>query len=248
MDSSLTTQDFWKSYWDSKRDDTIIGENYLFSDLFKKTLSLKSGNSMIEVGGFPGNYAIFFKKYWHTKSSIVDYVINKKTISNILRANGLNDGVIDIYKKDFFNWKTKKRFDLVLSLGFLEHFNNVEQVIEKHWQLVNPGGEMLITIPNFLGINGLLQFIFDPNNLNIHNLASMNISRLSSAVKFEDVASSDIFYWGGFSVWLEKLQQKNIIIKLLVYALSGLGIIIRLLGINNKLLSPYIVLYAKKKK
>jgi 2-polyprenyl-3-methyl-5-hydroxy-6-metoxy-1,4-benzoquinol methylase len=44
----------------------------------------------------------------------------------------------------------------VISFGFIEHFDNPENVIQKHLDLLKPGGILIVGVPNFTGIHGIL--------------------------------------------------------------------------------------------
>ena len=79
---------------------------------------------------------------------------------------------------DFFNFSTDRKYDIVFSLGFIEHFNNTRDVILRHVDLLASGGLLLIVLPNLLGLNGWIQRRFDKENYDAHNLKSMEIDRL----------------------------------------------------------------------
>lgn len=242
----LTDKQFWTKYWSTKKTTKIVGSNYPFSDLFASVLTRNTSGSMIEIGGFPGYFAIFFQKYWHYKTTLLDYYINEKFLQSIWKDNNIDKKDIKVFKADFFHYKTAKQYDLVYSMGFIEHFDNTEDVIARHWKFVKKGGEMLITLPNFLGLNGHMQLSWDPDNLNKHNLECMDIVRLESILDALHITQAKVFYWGGLRVWLEDLGSRTLWQKFVVGCLYVLGIVIKKLGINNKFLSPYIVIYAKK--
>lgn len=244
--NNLTDKTFWERYWKKKQIVKKVGENYPFSDLFKMVLSKKVGGKMIEVGGFPGYMAIYFAKYWGYKTTLLDYVVQRKILNNIYNKNNIASDEIEVLEANFFTYKTAKKYDLVLSIGFIEHFDNTQEVIERHWKLVDKGGEMLVILPNFLGLNGLTQLLFDPDNLNKHNLESMDTNRLRQYLVDLGIKKNKVFYWGGMQVWLEDFDTRPLYQKAFVGIVYVLGKIIKKLGINNKFMSPYIVVYAKK--
>ena len=51
----------------------------------------------------------------------------------------------DLYNPPF----REESFDLVYSLGVIEHFKNPENVISKHLDMVKSNGLVVITVPNF---------------------------------------------------------------------------------------------------
>src|SRR3989304_4017001 len=183
MTKNLTDNQFWRNYWQSKAVIKPVLENISNSKIFKRELSHKKYKTMIEIGGFPGTYAIYFKKYWQYQSALLDYVFDKSIFNRLLRINNLNKNDITVIVRDFFTFKNKKKYDVVFSLGFIEHFDNLEDVLKRHWKLVNRGGKLIIGIPNFLGMNGFYQLFFDPANLNIHNLDSMDFTKIEFLLK-----------------------------------------------------------------
>jgi SAM-dependent methyltransferase len=61
-------------------------------------------------------------------------------------ARGRNVRVVD---NDVLTWQTEERFDLVFSIGLIEHFlgNALEAVVHKHATLLKPGGHAIIIVP-----------------------------------------------------------------------------------------------------
>lgn len=45
-------------------------------------------------------------------------------------------------------------FDLVYSSGLIEHFDDTRAVIGEHLRLVKPGGQLVLIVPNFQGVQG----------------------------------------------------------------------------------------------
>ena len=64
MENLLTDRNFWVKYWESKTDlSAIIPSNYLFHRQLADIVSANKVKTAIELGGFPGYYAVFLKKY-----------------------------------------------------------------------------------------------------------------------------------------------------------------------------------------
>ena len=246
MQKELTTRDFWTNYWNSKDAIKIINHDFSFHGIFREYLTGKPYHAMIEVGGYPGHYAVFFRKFWHLKTTILDYVIKPQIISRLAKVNGLTIKDLDIIKSDFFTYQSRKKYDVVFSLGFIEHFDDTAEVIRRHWNLVSTDGTAIIGIPNFLGLNGIYRLVFDPSNLNIHNLDAMNISSLTNIVRSLKPKKFKIFYVSGGMVWLEKLSQRNILLQILTYGINLIGFGLTRLGIKNKFISTHIFIIMGK--
>lgn len=54
-----------------------------------------------------------------------------------------------LYEQDVMNLDLEQQFDLVFSVGLIEHFDvaGTQKVIEAHFQLAKPGGIVLMTFP-----------------------------------------------------------------------------------------------------
>ncbi len=248
MDKTVTytTKSYWQAYWNKKKLIKFISNNYPFSNILKKYIKHKKYHTFIEIGGFPGYFAIFCKKYLNLESTLLDYYIYKPVLKTLLKKNNLSLDSIVLIEQDFLNFKSSKKYDVVFSFGFLEHFEDTKLVIKKHWKLVAHDGTLLIVIPNFLGFNGCLQLLADPQNLSKHNLMSMDVNVLKNIIRDLEPSSWEVFYYGGLGLWLEQLESRKLITKLVVYISYLLGKILNFFHINTKLTSPYIVIMATK--
>lgn len=246
--NNLTSTSFWKKFWAAKPSLRKIGHDYYLSDLLLEVRNKCNGNRFIELGGFPGCYSIFAKKYMNMEPTLLDNYINKQFLNKLLKFNQLKSGDIDVLKKDIFKYKPTRKYDMVFSFGLIEHFENLDEIIGKHISFLSSGGYAVIGVPNFLGLNGLFQKIFDPENLSIHNLNAMKTKNLSKIVSCrKDILSLNIFYYGGLMVWLERISERTFPLRLTIYIINILGLFFKLFNINNKFISPYIFLIIHKK-
>jgi len=244
--NDLTTQKFWEKYWNSKNLLQEVRNNHEFANIFQQYLTGKKYRTMLEIGGFPGYYAIYFAKYWGFTSTLLDFVINNQLLTKLLQLNNLTNQQVKVIKTNFFKHKVTEKYDLVFSKGFIEHFEDTEDVIRRHWQYVRKGGTMIINLPNFIGFNGIYQLIHDPANLNAHNLTSMDMDRLNKAVKTLKPKKYFVIYGGGVLVWLEKLNTKPLITRLTTNFLGLLGLALSKIGIRGRFVSPHIFIIAEK--
>ena len=54
---------------------------------------------------------------------------------------------IKVYERDLFSenfYKDMQLFDIVYSLGFVEHFDELNIVVKKHTELLKPGGILVL--------------------------------------------------------------------------------------------------------
>jgi SAM-dependent methyltransferase len=175
--NSITDKEYWDNYW----------KNYQYDKIPKKVVferfmpKLTRGINFIEIGGFPGVNAAYFYRRGIRDVTILDFHINKEIVRNFEKINDLPEGTIQCIDNDFFAFSSEKKYDVVFSSGFIEHFEDTRDAIARHIDLLSEKGQLLIIIPNFLGLNGKLQRRFDRENLDSHNLQSMKISYLKES-------------------------------------------------------------------
>ena len=248
MEQNLTDRAFWKSFWESRKGLIFyLKPSYVFGDILAKLIAEKNIENAIELGGFPGYYATYLKKYQHLDTTLFDYFIHEGLINQLLEKNGLKPGDINIIEADLFDYQPKKLYDMVLSFGLIEHFNDTRAIIETHLQFLKPGGVLFITLPNFKSINGWVQRKFDRDNYDKHNISSMDLQLLADACRQLGLTEVESYYHGKFTVWLENKSQQSTIAKALVKTIWLTGkVFTKIVPVESKALSPYIVLKAVK--
>ncbi len=246
--NNLTDRAFWAKYWESRIDlVTTVPKKYPFDKILHNIISTEDIKTAIELGGFPGYYAIYLKKFYNIAPTLLDYFIHHELLNKLLEHNNLSIDEVGVIETDLFKHEVSAKFDLVLSVGLIEHFEDTKNIIEKHIPFIKEDGKLLITIPNFRGINGWVQRNFDLYNYKKHNTACMNPEFLKSIAEELGLKSVQVYYYGKFSVWLENKKEKPALSKALVKLIWIAGkLFTRIIPIESKLLSPYIILEAKK--
>lgn len=249
MENLLTDRDFWVNYWESKTDlSVVIPANYLFHRQLAAIVHQQNVKTAIELGGFPGYYAVFLKKYLKLDVTLLDYFVHQPITQQLLKTNNLAADDIHIIETDLFKYQPEKQYDLVLSCGLIEHFNDTVDIINKHIAFVKPGGILFITLPNFNAVNGWFQKNFDKENYDKHNIGCMDPVLLAQICKAAGLEVVQARYFGGFSLWLENEKQKSLGVRLLKKSMWVAGkIFSKIFRFDSKQLSPYIILEAKKR-
>lgn len=239
MSNHLTDRIFWKEYWKNYQYKKVF-QHYFFD----KYIDIKERNTSIEIGGFPGSMSIYLYKKYGFFVSLLDFYIDKKIINQLEEINGIPKNTIECIESDFFKFQSEKKYDMVFSLGFIEHFDDTYDVIKRHVDLLSDNGQLLIILPNFRGINGLFQKVFDYKNFKAHNLNSMVISKLENISLDLSLKNIIVEYAGKPMIWLEpKAAIGNRIARVFVKCLSYS---LKLFPIKSKIFSPYIVIKANK--
>ena len=239
----LTGRNFWIEFW-KKYTPKKIPHNVPFSKFLP---NLKDGGNMIEIGGFPGIFTAYFYKNGIDNVSLLDYYIDENIVRRNEEINNIPPNTISCIETDFFTFKPEKKFDVVFSFGFIEHFENIEEVIHKHIELLSVNGRLMITLPNFRGLNGFVQKIFDKENLRAHNLNCMNPELLESIALNFGLKNVVVEYGGNPSIWLDESRNGVLICMLTKIINRTLNLLppVRKVSTLGRFLSPYIFLYAE---
>jgi SAM-dependent methyltransferase len=249
MSNLLTDRNFWTRYWESKPNLAIpVDPDYLFHQQLEEIVRREKPQSAIELGGFPGYYTVFLKKYFGIDTTLFDYFVHQGILKSVLTKNGLSEKDIRVIEADLFSYIPQEKYDLVLSCGLIEHFEDTKDIIDRHISFLNPGGTLFITLPNFKSVNGWVQKTFDKENFLKHNINCMDPDLLSGILKELNLEVVHAGYYGRYSVWLENRNEKSALTKAFIKTIWFAGkIATRLIPVESRSLSPYIVLEAKKR-
>ena len=155
---------------------------------------------------------------------------------------------MQLYEQDLFADNSDlPLFDIVFSLGFLEHFDDPIPVVESHLKLLKPGGVLLIGVPNYSGVYHWILKRLAPSMFTTHNLWIMNISNWSG---FENrFGLQTIFrgYIGGFEpLNMKKIEQKTLFNRLIYFNIQILTVLLSfnfraLRTFNSANISNYLI-------
>jgi len=255
--NKLTELNHWNDYWESVSLPSEIKKtkkgHYLNEILkvFDKNFQHNPKLSIIEIGGSPGQYLAYMYKNFGYKIHCLDYseIGCIKTEENFQLLNI----PCEIIKKDLFTEENKlPLFDIVYSLGFIEHFLDIDIVIEKHLRLLKIGGLLLVGMPNLRGINYFFFKMLAPILLSKHNLKVMEIGNWKSFEQKFNLQPVFKGFVGGFEPLVFNRWEKKTVItfifklvaKLLSLLLSSHFKFLR--RFNSKYFSGYIIGVYKK--
>lgn len=199
-ETRLTDEGFWEDFWDylqvPDRVNPRSSMDRSMSRAFLKRVPGGRGKKLIEIGAAPGRWLVFFQEKLGYAVDGIEYIPSacRKTEEN-LAACGVAGNV---FQQDFFhNDLPKHSYDVVLSLGFIEHFTDLAPVVTGHTALLKPGGLLLLGVPNLRGINYLMGRLINPTNLAAHNLETMSVSFMQKLSQDYDLTPVWIGYVGG---------------------------------------------------
>jgi len=135
MDNNLANV----AYWESLNRNIHAPKKIIFSKIFKSFLlekKISSKNIALEIGCVPGIFLGYLCKNFGYFPEGIDFVKDSKKITQgTLKKFGINKSIV--YEEDFLGWKPTKKYDLVCSFGFIEHFKDTTRIILKHVTLLN---------------------------------------------------------------------------------------------------------------
>ena len=165
-------------------------------------------HKVLDIGCAPGKTLAWAAKIRMAEVTGVDYSANGIRISRWLFEQMKIDGVF-LCEDIFQTTLPEATFDVVISSGFIEHFEDPAEIIDVHIKHVKPGGVVLITIPNYGGIYGSLQNFFNPDNLHLHNLNMMSIDALKKmALNNNYTKNIKAYTWGRTNPFLVHFSNK----------------------------------------
>jgi len=232
-------------------------DGYLLTQvILPRVLPDIAGTHFVEIGSAPGEFIVdFSKRYgcipYGVEYSAVGVEVNRKVFQ---QSGFAPDNVIhtDFFSDDFAN-RYREHFDGVLSRGFIEHFEDVGPVIDRHLHVLKPGGYLIVSVPNLRGFNYFLSRFFDEGSIARHNLRIMTKKAYSSLFQRGDLQTLFCDYYGTFSLYLftpGPSQLKRTTLRFCRRLQPALNFSFRTLcqdkGLESSLFSPSLLYIGRK--
>jgi SAM-dependent methyltransferase len=154
---------------------------------------------LLELGAAPGNYSVALSKDRAWVPAGIDYSDDADMYLRTMSAFGKK---ADLYRIDFLLESIDRKFDIVFSVGLIEHFRGkmFDDVLKVHDHYLRAGGYLVITLPNFTGVPYLWHYVFDRPDLTKHNIDAM---RKDSFLYFEELGYETLYadYVGVMRLW-----------------------------------------------
>lgn len=168
---------------------------------------VKAGMRVLEIGCAPGKLLAWLAKRMNATVAGLDYsergINQTKKLFEALRIEG------DLRCEDVLSTTfSPGYFDLVYSVGVVEHFDDPAPIVRQHITLLRPGGMALVIIPNYAGIYGLVQRRLDNENLLLHNLNIMNCQTMVQLAPREMASYAHAYAAGRISPWILSFEKK----------------------------------------
>lgn len=209
--ANIVDKAFWEEEYfggeslPSRPDPQMAFERCLKAGL-ERFAPVEPGATVVEAGCAPAKWLAFYAERFGARVSGIEYSAQGAALSREnLRLCGVADATI--VEGDFFEVAPSPH-DLVLSLGFIEHFDDLDQAFARHVEFLAPGGRLVIGVPNYRGVNGVVQRFADPEHLALHNTNAMRPGWLREAGLRHGLAVDHIGYLGGFDPIIIKVTRR----------------------------------------
>ena len=238
-----------QKHWDESYKDweyyIADNETTAFMDTWiQKSSEITTISSCFEIGCYPGSYLTHIAKRYNLVISGVDLTPEMgDRFFEWLNSEKINVG--DFYCGDAFEIIEKlklqyKKYDMVYSCGFIEHFDEYLKVIERHGDILKQHGILIITTPNFSGaFQKIMHILVDGENYKRHVIEAMNPQKWRYMMEKEGYKTLFCGYYGIFDFWVDN-QKRNIIQEIILRIIIRLiNPLKRILRHDRKAFSPY---------
>ena len=261
-----TDLSYWESQWSEKGQpkscfldvDKPQLKNFAirkFHHLFSSILNGRKGERLIEVGCGGSLWLPYFASRFNMEITGIDYSpTGCNRAREILKRLNIHGEIIET---DLFRPPSEMvdAFDVLVSLGVVEHFSDPSACICACGKFLRLGGKMITVIPNMTGLVGKVQKCMSPVVFNVHvplKKEDLEEAHRSAGLR---VLSCDYFMFFNLSVVNMEFWKKShpLAGKLVWEGLKGftgamwaIESVIPFLLKPNRYTSPLIVCVAQK--
>jgi SAM-dependent methyltransferase len=197
-----------------------------------------AGQTVLEIGCAPGRWLVWYGERFGAEVVGLERSTKGAVMTRAnLEAAGLDGAVVE---GDFFDAALDvPAADLVVSFGFIEHFDDLWAAFERHLDFVKPGGRLVIGVPNFRGLTGLFQRWGDPEFLAMHNREAMRPQLYEEFAARADVEVETIRYLDSFDPHMIRVTRHGPAVFLL--PLTALRELRAMDRVNSRAFSSYLL-------
>ncbi len=240
---TLVEQDYWDAGYATLQPTMASADDPLRQWLEQRITRAVGDQHALEIGCYPGRYLAVLAALGYVVHGI-DLTPAVARMKPAFDAMGLRTG--DFAHADFLLHEPERRYDLVCSFGFIEHFRDWRGMIARHAELVAPGGLLVLETPNFRGwFQQLLHRALDATNLRRHHLDAMRPNAWAAMLRSSGFEVMEHGWMGRFDFWGDS-PPPNALQRALLRALRMITPWLKRRRPGGAALSPYCVLIARK--
>ena len=155
--AALLPKEYWQHVWGGAKLPRTVRPGAIpdLNALFRRFLpSQREPVRLLEAGCAPGRWLHYFAKHFGYTVTGLEYVSQACELTH--RNLALLDTPARIVNADLFDYVPEEGpFDVVISVGLVEHFVDLDAVVERLIRLAHPDGGLIVTlVPNLYGVEG----------------------------------------------------------------------------------------------
>jgi len=255
---------YWEQSWTDRPETLPVDPSdrrlsaYVDRRLHEMFCSVFSGapstRRLLEIGCGRSRWLPYFGKHHGFSVAGVDYSPTGCQQAEALLAAAQVEG--RVICADFFDPPKEllESFDVVWSLGVMEHFDDTGNVAAAFARFLRPGGVMITVIPNMRWVIGGLQVLLNAPVYRIH--VPLSLRELVRAHEHAGLNTEDARYFLATNFWVVNVDQppgiRRVLGRALVGVMGRLSAMIwafeeRFVRIpSSRVYSPYLLCVARK--
>ncbi len=208
---SVASKQYWVKHWQQSGFEIAPLHHPIRVWIESEVPEATHNQSCFEIGCYPGKFLAIFGDKGYQLNGIDLYKNTKDLLPLWLNKNKYSIG--KFIEDDFLKYKNINHFDYVCSFGFIEHFQNLDNVIKKHVDITKQNGTIMVDVPNLKSpIYHLLYRIFEPETISNHNLSTLNLDKIKKSFIehhcYIKTATYSGYFYFRFVTKTNKLSQK----------------------------------------
>lgn len=243
MKKHFVEQTHWDAIWQG-----VGFEAAPQGDVIREWLTRQLGThsgACLELGCFPGRYLAVLAELGYEVHGIDLTPRVDSDLKTWMQRQGYKVG--EFVRADVLTYPYQRKYDVVCSFGFIEHFGDWPGVLALQANLVANDGYLVVSAPNFKGwVQYGLHRCLDQANLaehNIHAMVPLQWAKLVASMGFDIHWSG---YVGRFDFWVGMQPMgrlKKAIVRTIQKTIPGW----RMLPPGGASYAPYCGLIARKR-
>lgn len=153
LGNRLTTKEYWCNVWSDIKLPVSRRLPRDFDEWLNRNICSDEIDTVFEIGCAPGGFLSYFHRTFGCNCVGLEYVPSaaEATVRN-MQMQGIPSNII---VGDFFDYTPpERRYPLVFSAGFIEHFDDLKSTVKR---ICEASERYVVTlVPNMFGINGLI--------------------------------------------------------------------------------------------
>ncbi|MCL2280455.1 class I SAM-dependent methyltransferase [Candidatus Saccharibacteria bacterium] len=195
--TAASSSDYWERHWqDVDKLPSSLSDHPVHLWIREKILTVEDGRCM-EIGCYPGQFLTILGDMGYILNGVDYFEGSKDFLTKQLKQNDYKIG--EIFEQDFQDFESQELYDLTCSFGFVEHFHNYKEMIEKQVAMTKDGGQIIVEVPNLASpLYKMLYKILEPETLNNHVFEAMNLDNLTETLANSGAENINGEYIGHF--------------------------------------------------